>query len=318
MSQAAERALSCAGPCDGFAAGVFEGLSRPAKSLPCRFFYDSIGSALFEEITRQPEYYPTRTEIAILDAHVRQMVEGELGGAVLVEFGSGSSIKTEILIRHMPRLRAYAPIDISESALTEARKRLASRFRELDVQPLLGDFTRSVALPPEFEQRPKLGFFPGSTIGNFTPIEAAHLLRKMRLTLSPHGRLLIGVDLKKDVGRLLRAYNDSKGVTAAFNLNLLARINRELDGTFDITAFRHEAIYDPLKGRIEMHLVSVRNQTVKVADAWFHFRVGEAIHTENAYKYTVEEFREAARSAGWTPQRVWLDDSRWFSVHELA
>ncbi len=317
MSQAAERAASCAGPCDDFAASVLEGLSKPAKSLPCRFFYDSIGSALFEEITRLPEYYPTGTEIAILEAHARQMVEGERGDAVLVEFGSGSSIKTEILLRHMTRLRAYAPIDISESALSEAKRRLMSRFSDLDMQPIVGDFTHPVALPPEFQQRPKLGFFPGSTIGNFTPTEAALMLRRMRMTLSPRGRLLIGVDLKKDVGRLLRAYDDSKGVTAAFNLNLLARINRELDGTFDLEAFRHEATYDPLEGRVEMHLVSIKEQTAEVANAQFHFRAGEAIHTENAYKYTVEEFQGVARSAGWTPQRVWLDGSLWFSVHEL-
>lgn len=318
MSEATKRTAPLLLQADDFATSVLEGLSQPKKSLPCRFFYDATGSALFEEITRQPEYYLTRSEVAILKANATQMLDGAFDDAVLVEFGSGSSIKTEILIRQMSRLRAYVPIDISESALIEAAGRLTGRFSKLDVRPLLGDFSRPIKLAPEFEQRTKLGFFPGSTIGNFGPTEATLLLRAMRGTLSPRGRLIIGVDLKKDVRRLLRAYDDAKGVTAAFNLNLLARINRELDGEFDLEAFRHEAIYEPIEGRIAMHLVSVRDQNVAVAERRFQFRASETIHTENAYKYTIEEFRQMSSSAGWIPQRVWTDDFGLFSVHELV
>lgn len=302
---------------DDFAVSVFEGLSRRRKSLSCRFFYDAAGSALFEEITRQPEYYPTRTEIAILKTKASQLLDAQLDDAVLVEFGSGSSRKTEILLESLPRLRGYVPIDVSESALTEAKRRLNRRFPELVVRPLLGDFSGSISLPDDLVNRPKIGFFPGSTIGNFTPAEATQLLRAMLAVLSPGGRLIIGVDLKKDVRRLLRAYDDAKGVTAAFNLNLLARINRELGGTFELRAFRHEAIYEPFEGRIEMRLVSVMDQNVSVAGERFRFRVGETIHTENSYKYTIEEFQRVARLAGWSPQCVWTDESGLFSVHEL-
>ncbi|KAF2992508.1 L-histidine N(alpha)-methyltransferase [Methylocystis sp. MJC1] len=318
MPERAEHAFAPAQKDDDFAASVFDGLSRPLKSLPCRFFYDSIGSALFEEITRQPEYYLTRAEIAILEANAPEMLGGELSGGILIEFGSGSSIKTEILIRLMPRLRAYVPIDISESALLEAKRRLTSRFPRLDVRPILGDFSHPVALPPEFERLPKLGFFPGSTIGNFPPAEAAQMLRMMRLTLSSGGRLLIGVDLKKDARQLVRAYNDAKGFTAAFNLNLLARINRELGGTFDLNAFRHRATYEPLEGRITMHLVSTKEQAVELDGARIQFSEGETIHTESAYKYTIDEFRRVSRSAGWLPQRVWTDPDNLFSVRELV
>lgn len=303
---------------DDFVINVFKGLSQRQKRLPCRFLYDALGSALFEQITYQPEYYPTRTEIAILNANATQMLDGWCDDAALVEFGSGSSLKTEILIEKLPRLRAYVPIDLSQSALAEARNRLANRFPGLVVWPLLGDFSHSLTLPPDLAERPKVGFFPGSTIGNFTPIRAVQLLRSMRVALSPEGRLIIGVDLKKDIRLLLRAYDDAKGVTAAFNLNLLARINRELDGTFDLRTFRHEAIYEPIKGRIEMHLVSLTDQNATVAGRRFRFGAGETIHTENSYKYTCDQFREMARLAGWTAQRVWIDEETLFSVHELA
>lgn len=318
MPERAEHAFASARKDDDFAASVLDGLSRPSKSLPCRFFYDSVGSALFEEITRQPEYYLTRAEIEILEANAPQMLGGEFSGGILVEFGSGSSIKTEILIRLMPRLRAYVPIDISESALSEAKRRLRSRFPWLDVRPILGDFSHPVALPPEFGRLPKLGFFPGSTIGNFTPAAAAQMLRMMRLTLSSGGRLLIGVDLKKDACKLVRAYNDARGFTAAFNLNLLARINRELGGTFDLNAFRHRAIYEPLEGRITMHLLSTKEQAVEFDGARIQFGQGETVHTESAYKYTVDEFQRVSRSAGWLPRRVWTDVANLFSVHELV
>jgi dimethylhistidine N-methyltransferase len=301
-----------------FAAAVIDGLSRPQKTLPCRFFYDARGSELFEEITRLPEYYPTRTEAAILEAHAGEMVDTVPRGGALVEFGSGSSLKTEILLRHLPRLGCYVMIDVSASALDEAAARLSSRFPTLDVRPIVGDFSFPMALPADVAARPKTGFFPGSTIGNFTPAEALRLLRVFRAVLSPGGRLIVGADLRKDARTLVLAYNDAAGVTAAFNLNLLVRINRELGGDFDLAAFRHEAIYNPREGRIEMHLVSTRPQEAAVLGRRFRFREGETIHTENSYKYSIPQFQDLARSAGWQPSRVWTDGKALFSVHELV
>jgi L-histidine Nalpha-methyltransferase len=303
---------------DDFAAAVLDGLSRPLKTLPCRFFYDARGSVLFEEITLLPEYYPTRTETAILEAHAAHMAEGLPVGGVLVEFGSGSSLKTEILLHRLPQLGAYVCVDVSESALAAARERLAFRFPALDVRPIVGDFSRAVAFPADIADRPRTGFFPGSTIGNLTPVEAARLLQAFRAGLGTNGRLIVGVDLKKDARRLHLAYNDSRGVTAAFNLNLLARINRELAGTFDLTAFRHEAVYNPREGRIEMYLTSTRRQVAGVLGHSFYFGGGERIHTENSYKYTIAQFQDLARSAGWKPRRVWTDPDSLFSVHELV
>ena len=303
---------------DDFAAAVLDGLSRPHKTLPCRFFYDARGSELFEEITQLPEYYPTRTETAILQAHAAEMAEGLPAGGILVEFGSGSSLKTEILLRQLPQLAAYVCVDVSDSALAAARARLASRFPALDVRPIVGDFSRTVTFPADLAQRPKTGFFPGSTIGNLTPAEAVRLLRAFGVFLAPTGRLIVGVDLKKDARRLHMAYNDSRGVTAAFNLNLLTRINRELAGTFDLAAFQHEAIYNPREGRIEMHLKSRRRQVVGILGRPFHFGAGERIHTENSYKYTIGQLHDLARSAGWQPLRVWTDQNNLFSVHELV
>jgi dimethylhistidine N-methyltransferase len=306
-----------AGPDREFAASVIDGLSKPRKSLPCQFFYDARGSELFEEITRLPEYYPTRTEIAIFDAHAAEIASRMDDGAVLVEFGSGSSRKTEILLSCLPRLRAYVPIDVSESALEEAKRRLIKRFPALAVRPIAADFSRLSALPPDLAKARKLGFFPGSTIGNFSPFAARSLLGVMRRLLAPDGCLIVGVDLKKDARNLIRAYNDAAGVTAAFNLNLLERINRELEGSFDLDGFRHEAIYDPREGRVEMHIVSIRNQAVRIRGLWFRFSAGETIHTENSYKYSVGQFQDVACSAGWLPGRVWTDRRNLFSVHEL-
>jgi dimethylhistidine N-methyltransferase len=303
---------------DDFATAVLGGLSRPHKTLPCRFFYDARGSDLFEEITRLPEYYPTRTETAILEAHAAEMAEGVPDGGVLVEFGSGSSLKTEILLRHLPHLGAYVCVDVSESALDGARDRLAARFPTLDVRPVVGDFSRGVGFPADLAERPKTGFFPGSTIGNLTPAEAAHLLGAFRCTLAPGGRLIVGVDLKKDARQLVLAYNDAQGVTAAFNLNLLTRINRELNGTFDLGAFEHEAVYNPREGRIEMYLRSRRRQVAGVLGRPFHFGAGERIHTENSYKYAIGQFQDLARSAGWDARRVWTDADALFGVHELV
>jgi dimethylhistidine N-methyltransferase len=286
---------------------VVDGLSKVKKTLPCRYLYDARGSELFEEITRQPEYYPTRTETGILARH----------GEEMVEVGSGSSLKTEILLNRIYRRIAYVPIDVSESALADALARLGRRYPGLDVRPIIADFSKPIAIPSDLAARPKIGFFPGSTIGNLAPREAKTLLSVFGHVIDKGGQLIIGTDLKKDAGTLVRAYNDAAGVTAAFNLNLLTRINRELRGNFDTSAFRHEAIYDPIKGRVEMHLVSMRDQTIELCGRLFHFGYGETIHTEDSYKYNVGEFRDLAKAAGWRPRCVWTDAAKQFSVHAL-
>ena len=300
-----------------FASAVLDGLSKRDKSLPCRFFYDARGSELFEEITRLPEYYPTRTEAAILEANSEEIARDIPDGSVLVEFGSGSSLKTEILLRRLPRLRTYVTIDVSVAALHEAKERLSRRFPALEVRSIVGDFSQPRELPADLSGAQKTGFFPGSTIGNLTRPEAVELLQVFRRVLNPGARLIVGVDLKKDPRRLVLAYNDAAGVTAAFNLNLLVRINRELGGTFNLDSFKHEAIYNPREGRIEMHLESTCDQEVRVLGRRIRFKRGERIHTENSYKYTVAEFQALAQTAGWQPRRVWTDDDRFFSVHEL-
>jgi dimethylhistidine N-methyltransferase len=300
-----------------FAAAVFEGLSKPKKTLPCRFFYDARGSELFEEITRLPEYYPTRTEAQILRTHAGEMVEGFDEGCVLIEFGAGSSTKTEILLDRAPSGLTYVPIDVSESALSAAKQRLEARFPSIAVRPIVGDFSYPVEIAPDLASRPRAGFFPGSTIGNLTPADAVRLLRTFKAALPRESRLVIGIDLKKDARQLVMAYNDVAGVTAEFNLNLLVRINRELGSTIDLETFRHEAIYDPREGRIEMHLVSAIAQAVRISGRPFHFEAGERIHTENSYKYSIPQFQELARAASWGPNRVWTDARQQFSVHEL-
>lgn len=305
-------------PDTDFADAVLAGLSKPQKAISSRFLYDARGSELFEEITTLPEYYPTRTETAILAAHAAEMVEGFGASDVLVEFGSGSSVKTELLLARLPSGAVYVPVDVSESALNEAAQRLSARFPALDVRPLVGDFSHPILLPQDLRTRRKLGFFPGSTIGNFGPTDAVRLLRSFGLGLSGASRLIVGVDLKKEARKLVAAYNDSRGVTAAFNLNLLARINRALEADIDLDSFRHEAIYDPRAGRIEMHLVSEIAQDIQVLGRRFRFKAGESIHTENSYKYTIDQFRETARAAGWQAGRLWTDADRQFSVHELS
>lgn len=303
---------------DGFAEDVLAGLSRSQKSIPSRFLYDARGSALFEEITRLPEYYPTRAEMRVLSEHAAEMAE-ELGDhGVLVEFGSGSSLKTELLLAHAAPGIAYVPVDVSQSALTHAVRRLSTRFPKLDVRPIVGDFSKPISLPPDLKGRESVGFFPGSTIGNFLPHEGIALLRAFGLGLSGESRLIVGVDLKKDPRTLVTAYNDSKGVTAAFNLNLLARMNRQLGAEFDLETFRHVALYDPRAGRIEMHLESTVPQEVEILGRRFRFAAGESIHTENSHKYTTDEFREMAVAAGWQAGRLWTDPDRLFSVHELT
>ena len=302
---------------NSFLIEVVNGLSQPQKSLPSRFFYDAAGSELFEKITGLPEYYPTRVECALLTAHAADMVEAFGTNSVLVEFGSGSSTKTELLLQNLPECAVYAPIDVSQAALRGACSRLAHRFPDLEVVPVTADFTTLPRLPAHLSARPKFGFFPGSTIGNFKPAEAVHLLQQFRTLLQPRGHVLIGVDLRKDRGILERAYNDSQGVTAEFNLNVLARINREIAPVVDLEAFAHHAFYNEREGRIEMHLTSRHDQSFEIDGCRISFRAGETIHTENSYKYTVTQFQDLARCAGWTPERSWTDAENLFSVHEL-
>jgi dimethylhistidine N-methyltransferase len=301
-----------------FASALIAGLSGRSKSIPCRFFYDAEGSRLFERITELPEYYPTRTEIGILRAHATEIASLAPRGAVLVEFGSGSSTKTEILLEAAPHLRAYVPIDISPTALEEARTRIEARFPNLSVSPLVGDFSHPLRLPRDLTRGPLVGFFPGSTIGNLTQKNAVALLASMRAILGDGSTLIIGADLRKHVRRLIAAYDDAEGVTAAFNLNILRRANRELGADFDLYAFGHLATYDVRHGRIDMHLVSRFDQTVTVLGRRFRFFEGERIHTEHSHKYDIDGFHTLVQQAGWLPGAVWTDPDRLFSVHVLA
>jgi len=304
-------------PNSEFARALLDGLSARQKSIPCRFLYDAAGSALFERITSLPEYYPTRTETGILRARAAEIARDAAPGNVLIEFGSGSSTKTELLLAEMHELHAYVPIDISRAALRDAQARIRQRFPDLVVLPVCGDFSRPLALPTQIARRPRLGFFPGSTIGNLTNEAAVDLLANMALILGTGARLIIGADLKKDVNRLLRAYDDAAGVTAAFNLNLLKRANRELGTDFDVDQFDHLATYDEDKGRVEIYLVSQSDQTVDVLGRKIRFAAGEKIHTEDSHKYDIAGFQALAQRAGWRPLKVWTDPDRLFSVHVL-
>lgn len=300
-----------------FASALLMGLSAPEKSIPCRFLYDAVGSALFERITQLPEYYPTRTETRILRDRAEEIAADAAPGNVLIEFGSGSSTKTELLLSKMHELYAYVPIDISPAALREAETRIKGRFPRIEVFPVCGDFSRPLPLPDEIAGRPRLGFFPGSTIGNLTPGAAVKLLATMAEILGSGARLIIGADLKKDVRRLIRAYDDEEGVTAAFNLNLLKRANRELGTDFDVGQFDHLATYDERHGRIDLYLVSQAEQTVNVLGRRFRFGAGERIHTEHSHKYDVDGFKAMAAKAGWQALKVWTDADALFSVHVL-
>ncbi len=300
-----------------FARALLAGLRSPEKSIPCRFLYDRRGSELFEAITELPEYYPTRTETAILETCAADIRDATPTGSLLVEFGSGSSTKTEILLSALDRLKGYVAIDISPSALQTAKLRLSARFPSLDIFPVAGDFSRGLELPIEFAPIPKIGFFPGSTIGNLVPDDAAALLANMGRILGEGSRLIVGADLRKDHDILLAAYNDAQGVTAEFNLNILARANRDLSAKFDLEKFEHSATYDSENGRIDMSLVSIVDQVVPVLGYEISFAKGEAIHTEHSHKYDIEGFQGLARRAGWTPKRVWTDSEALFSIHEL-
>ena len=300
---------------DAFLADVLAGLRMPRKELPCKYFYDATGSQLFNAICEQPEYYPTRTELAIMRAHAPEMGAKLGAGCQVVEYGSGSSVKTRYLLKHLPRPVVYVPVDVSAEHLMRAASGVRALFPELDVSPVVADFTRPFPLPPTAAPvARRIVYFPGSTVGNFTPPRARDVLRGIAELGGPGGALLIGVDLKKDVEVLDRAYNDAAGVTAAFNLNLLARINRELGADFDLLKFRHKAHYNAEFGRVEMHLVSLVAQSVRVAGNVILFAAGETIHTENSHKYTLAEFRTLAGRAGLTRAQVWTDPAGLFSV----
>lgn len=301
-----------------FHADVIDGLSGDRKSLPCKWLYDYRGSELFEEITELDEYYPTRTEIGLLEAVSPALGDVLPSGAWVIEFGSGSSRKSDLLLAAMRDLRGYVPIDVAGDFLETAAGDLADRFPDLDIHPVAADFTQDVVLPEETRDDPKVGFFPGSTIGNFDPGGAVSFLSHARRTLGDRASMVVGVDLKKNVERLISAYDDSRGVTAAFNLNLLHRINRELDGGFDLDSFRHHVRYDADEGRIEMHLESLQTQTIRVDGHVFSFDRGETIHTENSYKYSLDGFAEVADSGGWSTVHRWTDSEELFSVHLLA
>ena len=297
---------------------VVAGLSAKPRSIPCKYFYDERGSRLFDAIVRTPEYYPTRAEIEILTLNAPEIAGLTGPFAHLIEFGSGSSHKIRLLLKSMPELASYIAVDISEAYLRKACAQLAREFPDLPVIPLAADFTQAFALPRLARGGRRVGFFPGSTIGNFTPEEAAAFLRQAADLLGPGGGCIVGVDLKKDAVVLEAAYNDRARVTAAFNLNLLYRINHELGANFDVTAFAHRAVYNAAAGRIEMYLDSLKAQTAYVGDRPFTFTHGESIHTENSYKYTVEEFHAVAAAAGFAPGKVWTDRRDLFSLHYLV
>ncbi|WCT73341.1 L-histidine N(alpha)-methyltransferase [Sphingomonas naphthae] len=296
-----------------FRADVLAGLSAWPRAIPARWLYDRAGSELFEAITDLPEYYPTRTETALLKNHAADFAEAIGPGRAVIEFGSGSSAKTPLLLGGIDP-SAYVPIDISGEFLREAARGLAQRFPGLDVLPVEGDFTKRVRLPGKVLNSPKLGFFPGSTIGNMGPRAATELLRRMAETLGDGALLLIGMDRVKPVEVLEPAYDDAAGVTAEFNLNLLRRINRELAGTIPVDAFAHRAIWNDAEARIEMHLEARRPVDFTVAGRRFTMGARETIHTENSHKYDPRAARLLLATGGWTVRREWTDDKGWFSL----
>ena len=307
-------AVTTVAPADSaFRADVLAGLAAPVPAVPARWLYDRRGSELFEAITQLPEYYPTRTETALLERHCAKIGERVGTGHAVVEFGSGSSSKTPILLRAVAPA-AYVPIDISGDFLRESADALRGEFPGLPILPVEADFMRPIELPEEVAGLPKLGFFPGSTIGNLVARTAVDLLRAMKETLGHGSRLVIGMDRIKDVDILLRAYDDAAGVTAEFNLNLLHRINAELDGTIPVDAFRHRAIWNDPLSRIEMHLEAVRDVSFTVSGQRFSFRAGETIHTENSHKYGYRDSRLLLRAAGWGLIGEWADEKEWFSI----
>lgn len=300
-------------------ADVLSGLKAENKWLSSLYFYDARGSQLFDEICELPEYYPTRTELAIMEANIGAMSELLGTHVMLVEFGSGSSLKTRILLEHMDDLAAYVPVEISRDHLMQSAQNLHEQFPDIEILPVCADFTQDFGLP-EPERRPSrnIVYFPGSTIGNFDPDDALDLLKRMAKIAGDGGGVLIGVDLEKDRGTLERAYNDAAGVTAQFNLNILERLNRELGADFTLDGFSHKAVWNEARHRIEMHLESRKDQVAHIRDHEIRFREGETIHTESSYKFTLPRFERLAAQAGLTVDRVWTDRDSLFSVQFLS
>ena len=298
---------------------LIEGLRKPEKTISPKYFYDERGSQLFEEITRLPEYYPTETELGIMQDNIGEIASLVGKQASLIEFGSGSSLKTRVLLEHLDELAAYVPVDISEDHLLESAKQIREEFPGLDVLPVVADFTQPFQLPdPKVMPVRNIVYFPGSTIGNFTRDEAEDLLRVMYGEAGAGGALLIGVDLQKDPAIIERAYNDSAGVTAEFNRNMLRHLNREFRADFDVDAFAHSAEYNEEEGRIEIRLVSERDQRFRLGGESFSIAKDEAILTEYSHKYTLEGFAAMAATAGFRVERVWMDAERLFSVQYLV
>jgi dimethylhistidine N-methyltransferase len=301
-----------------FADDVLRGLRCPHKSLSPKYFYDDIGSTLFEAICALPEYYPTRTETKIMQTHAAAMAECLGRRCALIEFGSGVSRKTRLLLAATSP-SVYVPIDIACETLRGAAASLEQEFPQLPIEAVCADYSSALELPPlaRYGARRRVIFFPGSTIGNFDPEESIAFLSHAAHLAGPGGGLLVGVDLRKDKAVLEAAYDDPIGVTAAFNLNLLARINRELGADFDVRAFRHRARYSEARGRVEMYLESCRDQAVRIGDEAIAFRAGETIHTESSYKYTVQEFQALAACSGFRACNYWVDEARLFSIHYM-
>jgi dimethylhistidine N-methyltransferase len=297
-----------------FAAALLAGLSARPRAISPQWFYDAAGSQLFEQICQQPAYYPTRVELVLLERHAVELARHIGPGAEVVEFGAGASRKVRLLIAALDTPAGYVPVDISGDHLLAALASLRVEHPGLDIRPVIGDFTQALDLPPARGRR--VGFFPGGSIGNFEPSRAQRLLQRMAAQLTG-GWLIVGVDLVKDPQALHAAYNDPAGVTAAFNLNLWARANREAGADFDLGQWWHSALYNPRHHRIEMHLVSRRAQRVSIAGRAFEFAEGDSVHTEDSYKYSLAGFQDLARLSGWEPRQAWTDDEQRFSVHLL-
>jgi len=303
---------------DDFLHDVLEGLRQPRKQIPCKYLYDARGAQLFEEICTLDEYYPTRTELGIMQTHAPEMARALGTDVALVELGSGSSLKTRVLLDHLEQPRVYVPVDISREHLQASAGAVNREYPLLRVEPVWADYTAAFSLPLEaMAGARRVVYFPGSTIGNFTRVEAQQFLRRIARLAGAGGGLLIGADLKKEQSVLLRAYDDVRGVTAAFNLNLLTRINQELDADFPVERFIHHAPYNEVEGRIEMHLLSLDTRHVRVAGEVFRFRSGEGIWTESSHKYSPGEFARLAGGAGLSVERFWTDPQRRFSVQYL-
>jgi L-histidine Nalpha-methyltransferase len=301
-----------------FTKDVIEGLSRPQKTLPCKYFYDEEGSNLFEEICELDEYYVTRAEMALLQQIELELAELIGKDAIIIEPGAGAGIKIKKLLHALDQPQTYVPIDISADFLFESADKIKQEFPHINVLPLQGDFTQALEWHGARQQTNRLVFFPGSTIGNFTPENAVTFLKNQAKLAGEKGKLLIGFDLVKPIEKLVAAYDDKKGVTEQFNKNLLVRINKELDGDFELDNFKHEARFNQNKSRIEMHLVSKVNQSSQIEEHQFEFKAGETIHTENSYKYTHASFLKLVDAAGLTPVKHWTDSKQRVALHFLT